>query len=269
MKRSSIKRFFIVNLAALLLLGFSQVQAQTKAPVKNKPKPQAVSQSEREAFEIIIREYLLKNPKVIREAMVALQAQEEKERLETVANNMKALKADIYADPDSPIVGNPKGDVTVVVFFDYNCGYCRQTMPGLKTLVSKDTAVRIVYKELPIMGLQSEVAARAALAANRQGQYAAFHQALMQSDGASDEVLKSISEGLGLNYATLKKDMDDPKLNEAIARNLRLATALGINGTPAYLVGEQFIPGAIDSESLAKVVSAERSKVLPAARKSL
>ncbi len=262
MKLSIINRFFIINLAAILLLGLFQVQAQTKVSVKTDPKTQPVSTSQRETIETIIREYLLKNPTVIREAMLALQVQEEKERQQSVANNMKELKSDIYSDPDSPIVGNPKGDVTIVVFFDYYCGYCKKTLPGLKTLLSNDASVRVVYKEFPIMGPQSQVAARAALAAKRQGKYSEFHNALLESDGASDEVIKNISDRLGLNYATLKKDMDDPKINEAIERNIRLATAIGINGTPAYFIGEQFIPGAIDSASLAKAVSDERAKLV-------
>ena len=111
------------------------------------------------------------------------------------------------------------------------------------------------------MGPQSQVAARAELAAGRQGKYAEFHNGLIESDGTSDDVIKGISDKLGLNYAALQKDMQDPKLNEALDRNLRLATSLEINGTPAYLIGEQFIPGAIDPVSLAKIVSQERAKL--------
>jgi protein-disulfide isomerase len=112
------------------------------------------------------------------------------------------------------------------------------------------------------MSLQSQIAAKAALAAQRQGKYLEFHNTLLESDSSSDETIKSISDKLGLNYAALQKDMDDPKINQALERNHRLATALGVNGTPSYLIGEQFIPGAIDSASLAKVMSDERAKLI-------
>lgn len=261
MKLLNINRFFIINLVAILFLGLFQVQAQTTKTVKTSAKTPAVSKTQREVTENIIREYILKNPSIIREALMALQAQEEQEKQLSFANNMKELKSEIYLDADSPVVGNSKGDVTIVVFFDYFCGYCRKTLPELKTLVAKDSSVKIIYKELPIMGPQSQVAARAALAAMRQGKYTEFHHAMMESDGADDAIIKGISDKLGLNYETLKKDMDDVKLNESIERNLRLATAIGVNGTPAYLIGDQFIPGAIDADSLAKIIGSEREKL--------
>ena len=116
MKLSNINRLLIINLAAILLLGLSQAHAQTKVSAKTKPETQPLPQSQRETIETIVREYLLKNPTVIREAMQALQVQEEKEKQQIVAHNMKELRSEVYSDPDSPIVGNPKGDVTIVVF---------------------------------------------------------------------------------------------------------------------------------------------------------
>jgi protein-disulfide isomerase len=257
MKSLNIKRFFIIIPITILFLGVFQIQAQTVKTVKTSDK----TKTEKEAIEKIVREYILKNPAIIREALIALQAQEEKEKQQALANNMKELKSEIYADADSPEAGNPKGDVTIVVFFDYFCGYCRKTLPELKTLLAKDASIRVIYKEIPIMGEQSQVAARAALAAGRQGKYEEFHHALMEADGSDEATIKGISEKLGLNFAQLKKDMDDTKLNESIERNLRLATAIGVDGTPAYIVGEQIIPGAIDAGSLAKIVEIERSKL--------
>jgi protein-disulfide isomerase len=256
--------FTILVATVILLLGFSQVYAQTPAPAKTDPTTEPVTKEQRENIEKIVREYLLRNPSIIREAMQALQAQEEREKQQSVASNMKSLESDIYSDPDSPVAGNPKGDVTVVVFFDYDCGYCKLTLPRLQTLLSKDHSIKIVYKEFPILSPQSQVAAQAALAANRQGKYDAFHYGLLESDQSSDDAIKRISDRLGLNYATLQKDMADPKLNEALARNLRLASALNINGTPAFIVGQQIIPGAIDMDSLAKVVAAERARLVSA-----
>jgi protein-disulfide isomerase len=266
MKPTVVNRLAFITLAAavILLLGLSQGSAQTPASPKTSPTTEPVTKEQRETIEKVIREYLLSHPSVIRDAMQALQAQEEKEKQERAANSLKTLKSDIYSDPDSPVAGNPKGDVTIVVFFDYNCGYCKSTLPRLQTLLSKDQSIKLVYKEFPILGPRSRVAAQAALAANRQGKYDAFHHGLLESDRASDDAIKSISDRLGLNYATLQKDMADPRLNEALDRNLRLASALDINGTPAFIVGQQVIPGAIDMDSLAKVVSAERAKLVNA-----
>jgi protein-disulfide isomerase len=237
----------------------------TTAQVKRKPKVPAktveVSRPEREAIENIVREYLIKNPAVIREAMLALQVQEEKQKRETTAANMKLLRSEIYSDADSPVAGNAQGDVTVVVFFDYFCGYCKKTLPGLQTLLGSDSSLRIIYKEFPILGPQSMVAAQAALAASRQGKFAAFHQAMIAADSASDEVIKATAERLGLDYAKLQKDMLDPKISAALERNTRLAESLNVNGTPAYLVGDQVIPGALGSESLARLIKAERAKL--------
>jgi len=261
MRLAIINRFIITNLAAILLLGCSQVQAQTKVSVKTDPKTQTVSGTQREITENIIREYLLKNPAIIREALAVLQTREEKEKRTAFANNIKELKSQIYSDVDSPVAGNAKGDVAIVVFFDYFCGYCRKTLPDLKTVLANDSNIRVIYKELPIMGAPSQAASRAALAARRQGKYAEFHRALLETEGTDEATIKAISDRLGLNYEILKKDMGDPKISEVIERNLRLAAAIGVEGTPAYLVGDQFIPGAIDAVALAKLVAQERAKL--------
>jgi protein-disulfide isomerase len=258
MKLSIINRFFTTTLTVILLSSFFQVQAQTtKSAKKNSP---VKSKTEREITENIIREYILKNPSIIREALIALEAQDEKDKQQAAADNLVKYNSDIYTDADSPVAGNEKGDVTVVVFFDYFCGYCRKTLPELKSLTAKDSAVRIIYKELPIMGAESVVAAQAALAAEKQGKYSEFHYALLESDNASDTTIKGLCKKLGLNYEMLKKDMNDIKLNQSIERNQNLAAAIGVGGTPAYLVGKRFIPGAIDAVALAQIVADERAK---------
>ena len=162
MKPTGVTKFVVVALAAILLLGVSRTQAQTPANVAPSPTPLPISKDQRETIETVIREYLLKNPSIVREAMQALQAQEEKEKQERAANSLKSLEKDIYSDLDSPTVGNPKGDVSIVVFFDYHCGYCKQSLPALRELLTRDSSIRIVYKEFPILGPESQVAARAA-----------------------------------------------------------------------------------------------------------
>lgn len=241
---------------ALSLLMTSQVTAQQKTKYVKKQIPA----KQRAEIETIVREYLLKNPSIIREVTAALAAQEEKEKQARLTANLKAHQAEIYADPDTPILGNPKGDVTITVFFDYNCGYCKKTLPALQSLIAKDASLKVLYKEFPVLGIPSQLGARAAMAAHRQGKYAAFHEALIQSEDVTIDEIKNIAERLQLDFTTMVKDMDDPKLVESIQRNARLANALEINGTPAYIVGGQIIPGAIDANSLANIVTAERAK---------
>ncbi len=243
----------VTHLTALALI----VLFGTMISVAQKP----VSKQEKAAIEKIVREYLLNNPKVLREAMQALEQQEAKDRREALAKNLKSLKTDIYYDVTSPVAGNPNGDVTVVVFFDYNCGYCKQTLPDLDVLLKKDPQLRVIYKEFPIMSNDSQFAAQAAMAAAKQGKYLEFHRALVSADSATEVAIRSISDRLKLDYPKLQADMKDPKLNEALLRNNSIASQLGINGTPAYIVGDQIIPGAIDAGALANLVAFERSKL--------
>src|ERR1051325_6485113 len=146
------KRFFCLIITATIIAVGSVTNTTAQVPRKTKAPAKAgeISRPEREAFENIVREYLIKNPAVIREAMQALQEQEEKQKRETTAANLKLLRSEIYADADSPVAGNAKGDVTVVIFFDYFCGYCRKTMPALQALLANDSSIRVIYKEFPI-----------------------------------------------------------------------------------------------------------------------
>jgi len=259
MKTRVLTQIVLLIVATISSFGPRAVLAQTKERAKSVSRASTAVQKER--IERIVREYLLENPVVIREALQVLQQREEMQRSAATSANLKLLTSEIYSDADSPVVGNAKGDVTVVVFFDYFCGYCKKTMPGLQTLLANDSSVRIVYKELPILGPQSLVAAKAALAAGQQGKFAEFHQAMLGADGAGEDVIRAVAKRLDLDYAKLQADMLDTKIGAAIDRNHRLAEALNVNGTPAYLVGERIIPGAIDAGSLARLIQDERAKL--------
>jgi protein-disulfide isomerase len=222
--------------------------------------PSIAAENDVDAIEKIVRNYLIKNPVVIREAMQALQAQELKEKQERSANLMNELRKEIFFDPNSPVSGNAAGDVSIVVFFDYNCGYCKQTLPQLQSVSKNDPLVRIVYKEFPVLGPKSTFAAKAALAAARQGKYVEFHDALMTAEVIDEDSIKSIAKTLSIDHSKLQKDMADPEIDEQITRNQRLAESLDINGTPAYILGDQLIPGAIDAETLTRFVKNERNK---------
>lgn len=229
--------------------------AQTAAPQSTQ-----VTTQDKQVIEEIVKQYLLKNPGVIRDAMVALQQQEEAEQQKQSAAALQAMKGELDADKASPVGGNAKGDVTVVEFYDYNCGFCKKAAPDLAELLKRDPNVRVVYKEYPILSEQSLYASRAALAARRQGKFNEFHVAMMASPAANEATVKSVSQKLKLDYNKLLKDMKDPALEDELRKNQRQGTALNINGTPAFIVGDRLIPGAADANQLIGLVQAERQK---------
>ncbi len=214
-----------------------------------------------DAFERRVRDYLLKNPEVIVEAVQRLEARRYATEESEVQAVLKSRADEVFRDPASPVVGNPDGDVTVVEFFDYNCPYCRKVAGVVQEVEAGDSQLRFVYKEFPILGPNSVFAAKAALAAHRQGRYAEFHKALMQARGAADQtsVVRMAAE-LGLDETRLKADMADPAIQSALDRNLDLARALRIAGTPGFVVGDEILRGATDVGTLRKLVDKARNK---------
>lgn len=215
---------------------------------------------QREATETIVREYLLKNPEIIREALIVLQQREELAKRQAAAAALKDREDELLHDPDSPIGGNPKGDITIVEFFDYNCGYCKRVAPTVDALIKNDPNIRVVYKEYAILGPPSVLAAKAALAARRQGKYHEFHDALMKGGRAGQSSVQKIAARLGIDHDRLKKDMEDPALDAMIRKNYRLADALGIAGTPAFVIGDQVVPGAIGPDQFAAIIREQRAR---------
>lgn len=222
-------------------------------------RPPTVSATPGEEFERRVRAYLLENPEVIVEAMQSLQARRRADEQTAVQRILKSRADDVLRDPASPIGGNPRGDVTLVEFFDYNCPYCRQVAPLVDAAAAADSQLRIVYKEIPILGPGSVFASKAALAAHRQERYVAFHQALMRVKGTVDEnaVLMAAAEA-GLDIERLKTDMQDAAIQAAIERNLALARALRITGTPGFVVGNEIVRGATDLNTLQTLIRMAR-----------
>jgi len=169
---------------------------------------------------------------------------------------LKARADEVLRDPDSPVGGNPNGDVTLVEFFDYNCPYCRQMAPLMNEEAEADPQLRVVFKEFPILGPNSTFAAKAALAAHRQGKYLAFHDMLMKARGITDDKkVLEIAATAGIDLDRLKADMQAPPIQAMLDRNLELARALRINGTPGFVVGEKVFAGATDLRVLQTLVS--------------
>lgn len=255
-------RFAFVLVFVLSMIGSGIAQQPVSATIEDQEGtgPTVFSGLERSAIEKIVSDYLVRNPSVIRDAMRALELQEQREEELRIAESLKANRQQLYSDPDSPVAGNAAGDVSVVVFLDYNCGFCRSTLPHLQIIAESDPGVRIIFKEFPILGMQSHTAALAALAAKRQGKYLEFHNQLLAADAAGEGSIREISRDLGLDFERLQKDMADPELLDQVNRNLQLAASLSINGTPAYIVGDQLIPGALDLESLKRFIAIARAK---------
>lgn len=207
----------------------------------------------------VIRQYLMENPEVVRDAMQELERKQQEAENAARTDTLKAMSSDIFRSKDDLIGGNPNGKVTLVEFFDYNCGYCKRAFPDVMKMIDTDKDLKLVMKEFPILGPGSVYAARAALASRKQGKYWEYHMALMAHEGRIDEsVADQIAQATGLDVKKLKADMATDEVNQVIARNMQLADALNIQGTPAFIIDETVIPGAVGYEALATVVKQVR-----------
>jgi protein-disulfide isomerase len=227
------------------------------------PRPaspqEAMTPAQRATVEQIIHDYLLQHPEVLIEA---LQAAEDKEKQRTAAQARAALaqrRGELVDDATAPVGGNPKGDVTIVEFFDYRCPYCKQVEPALEALLREDGGIRIVYKEWPILGKDSVYAARIALAAKKQGKYAAFHPAMMATKGQiTEDIILSVAASVGVDVEKAKSEMNGADIDDIIKRNYGLAEALDMHGTPAWVIGDETIAGAIDIATMKEKIAAAR-----------
>lgn len=214
---------------------------------------------DRAAIEQIVREYLLGNPEIIEQASAALRARQAQAQEQAAQAALKTQHAALYEHAATPVLGNAKGDVAVVEFFDYRCGYCKRVAPAIAALLKSDAQVKVIYKELPILGAESVFAARAALAAHRQGKYAEMHAGLLGSEALDEKSVLAVAAKAGLDVALLQRDAKDPAITQQLAENQALADAIAVTGTPAFIVGNRILPGAVDEAGLASIVSAQRS----------
>ncbi len=241
---------FIVFIALSFLQGTTHARSDSS---------NSLSSDQRKAIESVIKDYLLKNPIIIRQAIKKLKEEEEASEKARVSIALKTYKKELIGDKTSPVGGNPKGDITVVEFFDYNCGYCKRAANTLKALIKSDPNIRVVYKEFAILGQKSITAAKAALAAHQQGKYVKFHEGLMSGRIDLDSIA-SLANSLGIDYSRLRKDMASSMIQNTLQKNYKLANALAISGTPVFVIGERIIPGAVNEETLKQVVMDERAR---------
>jgi protein-disulfide isomerase len=247
----------VVLTAAALPAGPAPAQQSTPEAVGDTP----FDAEERQEIRRLVREYILDNPEVIMEAVQILQ---ERRRQEAESQRKQALQAHAEAlrDPGAlPVLGNPDGDVTVVEFFDYRCPYCQRLTDMLLETVEEDGNVRLVLKEYPILSEASEVAARAAIAAAQQGRYAEFHRALMTDiQTVNRNSVLRLAEMMGLDVQQLKADMDSETVTRTLQKTRQLGQALQISGTPAFVIGDTVVPGALDRARLEELIAQARDK---------
>lgn len=207
--------------------------------------------------EKIVHDYIMAHPDDILTAVDDFQRTRiEEQRKQGVAQNEFGLFKE-----KAPEIGNPKGDVTIVEFFDYNCGYCKRALPNVTGLLDGDKNIRFIFKDFPILGPTSELAAKWALASEKQGKYFEFHKALMELHGAIDEnTMAETAKTVGLDVEQLKKDALGSDIAEKISKNRALAASIGLTGTPAFVVGSQVAPGAIGIEQMKSMIAEERAK---------
>lgn len=207
----------------------------------------------------LVLEAIRENPQIVIEAVEILQQREASAQAQLQAQTLTDQRMLLEQDPNAPVLGNPEGDVTVVEFFDYNCPYCRQAMPEVQGMLDADPNVRLVYREWPILGEGSVFAARAALASRNQGKYEEFHWAMMGMTGRAEEAsVMRIANEVGLDIDQLLADMESPEVNAHLEESMRLSQALGFNGTPSFVIGEDLLPGFVEESVLLDVVQKTR-----------
>ncbi|MGO1074692.1 DsbA family protein [Inquilinus sp. CA228] len=245
------------HLASLAVLAAVAVASPSVWAQQSTP---AVDPIQKEAIEQVVRDYIRAHPEIVVEALDAYQAKKDEEERSAQAKTLTSRADELFRSASSPVIGNAQGDVTLVEFFDYQCGYCKRAQPDLERLVKQDGGLKVVLKEFPILGPASVTAARASLAAQMQGKYLDFHTKMMGLKGQlTDEVIYDTAKQVGLDVDKLKQDMNDPSVVAELRANMDLAEALGVRGTPAFVINDQIIPGAVGFDALKSEIDKERA----------
>ncbi len=222
------------------------------------------SGEQRTEIEAIIKDYLMKHPEVLQETMAAMEERQAQEQTDKHKGAIKEHAQTLFSSSRQVTLGNPKGDVTFVEFFDYNCGYCKQAMNDMFDLVKKDGNLKVVLKEFPVLGPGSVEAAQVAVAVRMQDpdgkKYAAFHQKLLGGRGQADRARAlAVAKEVGIDMTRLEKDVSGPEVRASLEESMKLAEMLGLNGTPSYVIGNDIVIGAVGPDALqAKIDKARK-----------
>jgi protein-disulfide isomerase len=273
MSDMTLKLRMALPIAATLLLpplALAQTAATpaTQAPAAQAPAAdnlpaQSLSPGQTQAIEGIIKDYLTAHPEVVQEAIDALDKRQKQADADKARATIKDNNATIFDSPHQVVLGNPQGKVTMVEFFDYNCGYCKHALPDMLTLLKTNPDLKFVLKEFPVLGPGSVEAAHVAVAARMQDstgkKYIEFHQKLLGGRGPADKARAlAVAKDVGFDMARIEKDMDSDEVKKTIDENMRLADALGVNGTPSYVVNDEVVVGAVGVDELKEKIKGER-----------
>jgi protein-disulfide isomerase len=242
----------IVGALSAALMAFALPQA-SRADEFSKPQTSAI--------EKIVHDYLVKHPEVLEEAMEELQKRQQASEAAKHKDAVKAHAKQLFSSKDQVVLGNPKGNVTFVEFFDYNCGYCKHAMGDMLTLMKSDPNLKVVLKEFPVLGPGSVEAARVAVAVRMQApkKYLEFHTKLLGGRGQADEARAlAVAKEIGLDMTRIRKDMKSPEVENTLKQDFGLAQALGLNGTPSYVVGDDVVVGAVGLDALKQKIANAR-----------
>jgi protein-disulfide isomerase len=233
------------------------------AAVPHSVRAQEFSKAQRGDIERIVHDYLVAHPEVLQEAMSELEKRQTAAETEKHKAAVKAHAKALFSSPDQVTLGNPNGNVTFVEFFDYNCGYCKRAMSDMLTLLKDDPKLKVVLKEFPVLGPGSVEAARVAVAVRMQDKsgkkYLEFHQKLLGGRGHADNARAlAVAKEVGMDMARIEKDMKSPEVEKSLREDFKLAEALGLNGTPSYVIGDNVIVGAIGLKGLQEKINTAR-----------
>lgn len=255
---------FTATIAVVALGGWAVTNAVMTGTLRMQHQPEAPAVGRQ------VHDYIVAHPEVVTEAQQAMAKRQATERQAAFKQALVASHDAIYADPADPVIGNPKGDVAIVEFYDLDCPFCRALAPTLAQLVEEDHGVRLVLKDYPILGPGSELASRYALASIKQGKYAEFHKTIMASKLPEHQLDEAKIEGFataaGLDIARLKTDAADPAVTKRIADNRALAGKIGVAGTPGLIIGDQLQGGAPPLDALKKMVADARARKVASAQ---
>jgi protein-disulfide isomerase len=235
------------------------LMASVFAPITLGAIPAQAQQTlSKEQVQNIVKEYLLENPEIIIESLEAYRTNQERSMQATAAENIKKHLATLTSK-DAPSVGKADASVTIVEFFDYNCGYCRRALEDIQKFVDANEDVRFVFQEMPILSPASEDMAKWSLAAHKQGKYFEFHSALMHSRGAKNaEGYKKIGQDLGLDVKKLEKDATSSAVERQLQTSVQIARDIGVRGTPAFIIDGQLYPGYLGEQGLRQAIEDAR-----------
>ena len=254
----------VAGAVALLALGLVATAGSTPAVSTGATPPASTtdagsfSPEQKQAIERIVKDYLLQNPEILIEVGKELEKRQASMQVAEQKRLIVENKGQIFTAPTDFVLGNPNGDITVVEFFDYNCGWCKRAVDEVSNLAAGDSNVKIVFKEFPIFGENSTVAAKAAMASMKQGKYWDFHRALMKERQVTKDNIFPIAEKVGLDVTKLKADMTNPEYEAAIKSTAQIAQALGIEGTPGFIVDAKVNVGYLPLDGLKQLVSEAR-----------